>query len=281
MLNRHAIVLYLGLAALLLLRAPPGGSLATLGAAFIVLVGGLLLDAGEPGSPRTAAAHLLQATAVVMLLFTAVRHLVIDGTSSLHLVLAEGGIAVASLGVLLEMRLSYAALRKGVAVQAAGDGLYLAAVGVSLVGRTETPSTIGWVFIAIAGLLGLYAAVTNLLLQFGRLKNPQAGWRFRVLELNETALRLKTPGGESRIELRHIESVKRLDERHLLLVLPSPLPPELKTSGLPFEELREGAEPVISETAPPPARYGFILHEQELGRALTDAEAVLQKNPTH
>ena len=104
MLNRHTIVLFFGMACLVLLRAVPPSGLGPLGAAFIVLTVGLLLDPGLPGSRRTTGAHLLQATGAALVLYSALR-LLADGSAGLHLALAELGIGCASLGVLAEMRL--------------------------------------------------------------------------------------------------------------------------------------------------------------------------------
>lgn len=271
MLNRHAIVLFLGLAALTLVRpvAPAG----PLFAAFLVLVVGLLLDRGVIEGLRSLVAHVLQATGVVLLLYEAVRLL----RGSPHLSLAEAGIAVAVLGTLLEMRSGFERLRMAVLVQSAGDVLFLAGCAVAAITATQRPSTIGWVFIALSGGLGLYAAITNLVLQISRLRNPQAGWRYRVLAVEPEGLRLKTPGAEAQIGWPHVEAVRRLDAKHLVLVLPSPLPPEVKAAGLPLEELREAPEAVIPELAPPPERYGFVLHEQELGRPLGEAESLLRQ----
>ena len=152
-----------------------------------------------------------------------------------------------------------------------GDALFCAGVVAALVGRTLQPSTLGWVFIAMAGLLSLYAAVSNVALQLSRLRDPQAGWRFRVLGETEAGLNLKTPGSQLQIGWRHVEAVKELDARHLLLVLPSPLPLELRAAGLPLEDLRESAEALVPELAPPPEKFGFVLHEQELGRPICEA----------
>ncbi len=258
----------------MLLRAIPPAAFGPLGAAFVCLVIGLLLDAGQPGSPRTSAAHLLQAVGVALLAYDAAL-LIGAGRAAVHLALAELGIALAVLGVLIEMRVGYRSLKISIAVQALGDGLFLAGAAVAVAAADQRPSTAGWVFIGLAGLLSLYAAISNLVLQLGRLRNPQAGWRYRVLGIDDAGLRLKTPGAEARIAWGQIEAIKQLDA-HLLLVLPSPLPPELKASGLPFEELRTGEEALVPETAPPPEKYGFILHEQELGRALPEAAALFR-----
>lgn len=275
LLNRHALVLVLGIAAWVLLRAVPPSAYGLLGAAFLCLAIGLLLDSGIPEGPRTVAAHLLQAVGASLLVVSAAL-LGALGTAGIHLALVEVGIALVAFGVLAEMRVDYAKLKAAVLLQVVGDLCYLAGAATAFWFRKGTPSTSGWVFIALAGLLGVYAAGANLALQIGRLRNLQAGWRFRVLGMDEGSLRLKTPGSEARIPWRHVEAVKKLDARHLLLVLPAPLPGELQATGLPFEELRTNAEALVPETAPPPDRYGFVLHEQELGMPLSQAEATLR-----
>ena len=274
MLNRHAIVLFLGLACLILLRSAPSSAYGALGTAFLVLVVGLLLDPGQPGA-RQGAAHILQGTGVAVLLLDGALRLQ-GGFGAVHLALAEVGIAVAVAGVVLELRLPYRSLKGAVLVQALGDLLFLAGLGVAALLRSKTPSTIGWVFIAIAGGLSLYAAVSNLVLQLGRLRNAQVGWRFRVLGVDSDGLQVKTPGGSAKIPWRWVQGVQRLDGRHLLLVLPSPLPNELKVAGLPVEELRTSEAPVAPDATP--ERYGFILHEQELGQPLTQAEALMRRH---
>ncbi|MGQ0508508.1 MAG: hypothetical protein ACT4TC_24685 [Myxococcaceae bacterium] len=291
MLNRHAIVLFLGNAALLLVRpltaaggvlsSVPGvarflplpvyGALAT---GFLLTLVGLVLDDGKTG-PRAQLAHLLQGAGVAFLILDAALLFPL-GEPLLHLALAELGIGLAVLGVLVEMRAGYSRLRLAAGAQVLGDALYVAALIYGVLLRTGQPSTVGWVFIAIAGLLGLYAALSNLILQVARVRNPQAGWRFRVTGVDDVGMKVKTPSGEAQIAWRHVEAVQQLDARHLILVLPSPLPPEMSVAGLPMEELRTSTEGLVPETAPPPERYGFVLHEQELGRSLKDAEQLLQ-----
>jgi hypothetical protein len=271
-LNRHAIVLFLGIPAMVLLSAIPETAYGSSLAAFVVVLIGLLLDTGQPASFRTVVAHGLQATGVVLLSYDAMMAL---SAKAFHLAFAEAGIGLAVAGVLAEMRLGYARLRLGVALQLLGDLVFLGGAAFAFTLRNQSPSTIGWVFIGIAGGLAIYAALSNFGLQLARLRDPQAGWRYRVLELEPAGLRLKTPGAEARIGWSEIEAVTRLDGRHLLLVLPAPLPGSLKASGLPFEELRANAEAPIPELAPPPEKYGFVLLEQELGRPLGEAEALL------
>ncbi len=289
MLNRHAIVLFLGLAAMLPLRGVPedvafeSGSLRELFStwrsvrffgllpALVTLLLGLLLDTGEPARPRTRLGHLLQLGGIALLAIEAVPDFV-AGWSGLHLALGELGIALAAAGVLAEMYVPLSRLKAAAAVQVVGDVAFLAGLAVAFFDRLEQPRVVGWVFVALFGGLSVYAAVRNVALQLGRMRDPQHGWRFRVLEVTPEGIRLRTPGGEQQIPRRHVEAVTRLDARHLLLVLPSPLPPELEKSDLPFEELRQSADALHQGT---PDRYGFILHEQELGRAVDDAERAL------
>ena len=68
----------------------------------------------------------------------------------------------------------------------------------------------------------------------------------------------------------NLGAVQRIDGRHLILVLPSPLPPELASSGLPLDELRRRTP--LAQEGSPPDQYGLILHEQEIGFALPEAE---------
>jgi len=272
-LNRHAIVLFLGNAAMLLLHPPPLQAAAPIGGWFLLLLVGLLLDNGE-ARPRVQLGQALQLLGVVFLLVD-VGLLARAGREVLPAVLAETGISLAAIGVLMEMRLPYRRLRLSVGVQALGDLVFLIAFGLAWPLRSVTPSTVGWVFIAIAGAVSGYAAISNGVLQLSRLRNPQAGWRFRVLGVESDALALKTPDGTARLPWSSVRALKRLDPRHLLLVLPSPLPGELSKAGLPLEELRESAEPPPPGTTVPPDAFGFILHEQEFGRPLDEAEKLL------
>jgi len=196
------------------------------------------------------------------------------GNSATHFALAQLGIGLTVAGLVLELELPYPRLKTAIVVQAFGDLLYLGAFASAISGRTQRPSAAGWVFIILIGALAIYAAFSNLVLQLKRLSNPQAGWRFRVVGQDERALRLVTPSGEIGIHWSEIEGVKRLNGRQLLLVLPSPLPEPLAGKGLPVEELR--AEPSIVDPRIPPERYGLILHEQEIGLPLTDAESRLR-----
>jgi hypothetical protein len=279
MLNRHAIVLFLGNAAMLLLHPPPTQAVAPLGGWFLLLLVGLLLDTGEVG-PRTTLAHGLQLAGIV-LLGVDVALLVPEGRTTLPVILGELGISLAALGVLVEMRAPYGALRAGVTAQVLGDGLFTGAFVLALLHRPVPPSTTGWVFIGIAGLVSLYAALSNLALQVARLVNPQAGWRFKVTALADDALTLKTPHGVATVEWKHVRALKRLDARHVLLVLPSPLPPEIARVGLPLEELRQSAEAPPPGVAVPPDAFGFVLHEQELGQPLEAAERLLEAHVGH
>jgi hypothetical protein len=284
MLNRHAIVLFLGCAALLLLRAvPPEASVVALrvpwlpyglmGTAFLLVVVGLFLDNGQTGS-RAQAAHLLQCVGAILLVIDALG--MMARGQALHLALAELGIALTVLGVWLEMTARLAALRGAVALHGTGDLLFLAGTGVAIVTRDQVPSTLGWVFIVLSGSLGLYAAISNFALQLARLRNPQAGWRFRVLDLGPGGLKLKTPAGEKSIAWSLIEAVKRLDDRHLIVVLPTTLPEDLRGGELPVDELRVGSEPTVEDLHHPPERYGLVFHEQELGRSIAEAESLMR-----
>ena len=264
MLNRHAIVLFLGSAAILTLVPIPPAAYALTGISDLVMLIGLLLDVEHPGL-RAAGARLLQAAGVALALAAAA-----TAARSPPFALAQAGIALAVLGVLAEMLTAYGALRFAISAQAAGDAFYIIGFAIALVVRARPPSSQGWVFIALTGALSVFAAAYNLQLQVRRLCNLQAGWRFRVLSA-APILRLRTPSGEAQISWSDVRAVQRLDRRRLLLVLPAPLPPELAGSGLPFDELTRAyapSDPAKSE----PEQYGFVLHEQEIGRALPRAE---------
>jgi hypothetical protein len=209
---------------------------------------------------------------VAWLLATVVRGLAL-GEAPPHLILAASGIAFAVLGVWLEIRIGFRALRAAVAIQAVGDLFYLSALAVAFWGRNQSPSTVGWTFIALAGLLSLYAAVYNLALQLRRLRHPQAGWRYRLMGSDGRGLRLKTPDGEALIAWSHLEAIRQLDPRHLILILPAPLPPEIAARSLPLEQLQREVGGLPDR---PPDRYGLILHEQELGAPLSIAEASIK-----
>ncbi len=271
MLNRHAIVLFLGLAAILSLLPSPAATYGLTAGGFLVVLIGLLWDPGEPGA-RAKAAHAIQALGIAAVMVDAV------GTvaSSPPAALAELGIALAVLGVLFEMIVGYGALRLGIAIQGLGDALYALAFALAVLRRTHAPSASGWVFIALAGALSLFAALYNLRLQIQRLRHPTAGWRYRVVSVDSSGLRLKTPAGEAGIAWEHVRAVERLDGRHLILIFPSPLPAELQRTQLPFEQLRHSAPDAGPPEASVPDRYGFILHEQEVGRSLPDAESELR-----
>jgi len=271
LLNRHAIVLLVGNASLTLLRPFPPASYGILGAGLLLVGLALLLDNGEPGV-RSHLSHAMALLGATVLLGAVVRSLA-AGSSTTHFALAQIGICLAVVGLVLELELPYLQLKTAIAVQGLGDLLYLGAFASGISQRTQTPSTTGWVFILLIGALGIYAAFSNLVLQLKRLRNPQAGWRFRVIGQDERALRLVTPSGEIGIHWSEIEGVRRLNGRQLLLVLPSPLPELLADKGLPVEELH--TEPGIVDPRIPPERYGLILHEQEIGLSLSDAESRL------
>jgi len=271
-LNRHAIVLFLGLAAIVSLVPVPAATYSLAAAGFLLGLLGLLLDLGQPGA-RAKAAHMLQALGIALLTADAIG----SARWSLPVAIAELGIALAIMGVLFEMIVGFGALRVGVAIQALGDVLYVLAFALAVLRKARAPSAGGWVFIALAGSLSGFAAVYNLRLQVQRLGNPTAGWRFGVSSVDETGIRVRTPAGETRIAWQHVKGVERLDGRHLILILPSPLPRELQENNLPLEELRQESAEVIPDGSALPDRYGFILHEQELGRSLPDAESELRK----
>lgn len=271
MLNRHAIVLLVGNAALSLLRPYPAASYGLLGAGLLLVGVALLLDNGEPGL-RSRMTHAMGLIGGATLLVAVVRSFT-EGQLPLHFLLAQLGVCLAVIGLILELELAYRHLRAAVAIQTLGDAFYLGAFGSAILGRAQAPSRAGWIFIGLIGSLAVYAALSNLVLQLKRLKNPQAGWRFRVIGEDAQALRLATPAGEVGIDWSDIQAVRRLDRRQLVLVLPSPLPPFLASKALPLEELR--SDPGIVDPNVAPDRYGLILHEQEIGLPLADAEAGL------
>lgn len=262
MLNRHAIVLFLGSAAILTLAPASPLAYELTALSDLLIVAGLLLDV-DYRSPRAGAARLLQAAGVLLALAAAGA----AAASSPALALAEAGIALAVLGVLLEMMMGYGALKAAVAAQAFGDAVYAAGFAWALAARGRAPSLRGWVFIALAGAISLLAAAYNLQLQLRRLRNLQAGWRFRVLSAEAPGLRLATPTGEAEIAWTDVRAVERLDGRHLALFLPNPLPPRLAFSGLPIDELKRVAGSPMQTH-----ELAFILHEQEIGWALPRAE---------
>jgi hypothetical protein len=270
-LNRHAIVLLVGNAALSLLRPYPAASYSLLGAGLLLVGVSLLLDNGESGA-RSRVSHAIGLIGGATLL-TAVAVSIRAGALPLHFLLAQLGVCLAVVGLVLELELAYRHLRTAISIQAVGDALYLGAFGPAIFDRAQVPSRAGWIFIGLIGSVAVYAAFSNLVLQLKRLKNPQAGWRFRVIGQDAQALRLGTPAGEVGIDWSDIEAVRRLDRRQLVLVLPSPLPDPLARKDLPLEALR--ADPGIVDPKVAPERYGLILHEQEIGLPLADAEAGL------
>lgn len=274
MLNRHAIVLTLGLGVVFVLVGAPEVGLSWMGPGVLGAVVGLLLDDGL--SPRRVlAGHLFQLYGAAMLVLAAVRQVVAGVAWPLPVM--ELGIALALFGVLLEMRLPYARLRAAVAVHVLGDALFVAGFAGGVLGRELHPSLVGWVGVGIAAAVSLYAALVNLGLQALRLRDVRAGWRYRVLEVGADGLTLRTLGAPVMVQWTHVQGMRALDARHLVLVLPSPLPEELRKARLPVEELREseieeapGADPSA------PARYALVLHEQELGSTIPEAEARLR-----
>jgi hypothetical protein len=274
-LNRHVIVLLLGSAALQLLRPYPPAVFGTLGVAFFSILIGLLLDGGRTDF-RSRAGRWLQWAGILLLLY-ATGAAVAAGAAEPHFLLAQWGIALAVLGSVLEQLLDYRLLRLAIAVQAGGDLLYLSGFAVALALRNQRPSAVGWTFIALATALGVFASLYNLILQLRRMKNRQAGWRYRVAGQEIEGLLLKTPSGETLIPWRQVQTIQRIDRRHLIFVLPAPLPGSLSGSDLPWEELYSSAEPA-SEASARPDRYGLILHEQELGCGLSEAERSLARH---
>jgi hypothetical protein len=270
-LNRHAIVLLVGNAALTLLRPYPPATYGLLGAGLLLVGVSLLLDNGEAGV-RSRMSHAMGLIGGALLLAAVVRS-ARAGELPLHFLLAQLGVFLAVVGLVLELELAYGHLRAAVSIQALGDALYLGAFGLAILDRAQIPSRAGWVFIGLIGSVAVYAAFSNLVLQLKRLKNPQAGWRFRVIGQDAQALRLGTPAGEVGIDWSDIEAVRRLDRRQLVLVLPSPLPDLLARKALPLDELR--TDPGVADPNVAPERYGLVLHEQELGLPLADAEAGL------
>lgn len=274
MLNRHAIVLVLGLGVVFVLAGAPEVGLSWMGLGILASLVGLLLDDGLTPL-RMTLGHLLELYGGAVFIAAAARQLAAGVPWSLP---AAGlGIGLTLLGVLLEMRLPYARLRAAIAVQALGDAVFAAGFIGGVLGRQLAPSLVGWVGIGIAGAVSLYAAAVNLALQLSRLRDPRAGWRYRVLEIGADGLTLRTLGEPVMVRWGHVQGMRPLDARHLLLVLPSPLPEELAKAGLPVEELRESdAEPAPGAEAAPPAKYALVLHEQELGAPIPDAEARLR-----
>ncbi|HVE82719.1 MAG TPA: PH domain-containing protein [Myxococcales bacterium] len=273
MLNRHAIVLTLGLGVVFVLVGAPEVGLSQMGTGVLVSVVGLLLDDGL--SPRRiAAGHLLELYGAVALAVAAGRQL--SSGVPWTLPAAELGISLALLGLLLEMRLPYARLRAAVAVHALGDALFVAGFVAGVLRRALAPSLVGWVGVGIAAAVSLYAAVVNLGLQLARLRDARAGWRYRVLEVGADGLTVRTLSGSVMVPWAQVQAVRSLDARHLVVVLPSPLPEALVKAELPVEELRESDEPPAGEQPPAPEKYALVLHEQELGSTIPEAEARLR-----
>lgn len=277
MLNRHAIVLFLGVAGIVLLSSSAMTPAAVrpasaLGLAFILLIVGLFLDEGTH-SLRSLGSRLLQASAAACLLVAAAGHL--QGQATVPLGLAELGILLTSVGVLLELMLSLRWLKMAVAVHALGDLVFVVAAVLAATARNAVPSKIGWVFIALVGSLSLYAAASNLILQLARLRRVSAGWRFSVTKF-EPSLQLRTPRGLIELPRTLIESVSPLDARQLLIVLGSSLPGDLTRSGLPVEELV--SKPGDGEGRKDSKRLGIVFHEQELGFPVAIARRKIQRH---
>jgi len=273
-LNRHAIVLTLGLGVVFVLVGAPEVGLSWMGPGLLGALVGLLLDDGL--SPRRVLlGHLFELYGGAVLVFAALRQWAAGVGWALPV--TELGIGLALFGVLLEMRLPYAWLRAAVAVHAAGDALFVAGFLKGVLGRELHPSLVGWVGVGIDGAVSLYAAVVNLGLQLVRLKDIRAGWRYRVLEVGADGLTLRTLHGSVMVSWGVVQGMHALDARHLAVVLPSPLPPDLEKAALPVEELRE-SEVELAPGAPPtaPAKYALVLHEQELGSTIPQAEARLR-----
>lgn len=271
MLNRHAIVLTLGLGVVFVLVGAPEVGLSWMGPGLLGALVGLLLDDGL--SPRRVLlGHLFELYGGAVLAFAALRQLMAGVGWALPL--TELGIGLALFGVLLEMRLPYAWLRAAVAVHALGDALFVAGFLKGVLGRELHPSLVGWVGVGIAGAVSLYAAVVNLGLQVFRLKDVRTGWRYRVLEVGVDGLALKTLKGSVVVPWSAVQGMHALDTRHLAVVLPSPLPPDIEKAGLPVEELRDSdAEPAPGAPQAAPVKYALVLHEQELGSTIPGAEA--------
>ena len=121
MLNRHAIVLFLGSAAILTVAPASRAAYELTALSDLLILVGLLLDV-DYASTRAAAGRVFQAVGVVLAFAAAIA----AAPSSPALALAEAGIAFAVLGVLLEMVVGYGALRAAVASQALGDAVYVA-----------------------------------------------------------------------------------------------------------------------------------------------------------
>jgi hypothetical protein len=265
LLNRHAIVLLFGMTALFLLRGFPP-SFTVWGAAFAAAVAGLFLDSGRQEDFRSQLGQLLQALAMVALAVEGILWSQL-GWGSAHLWLSSFGVSLCLLGLLLEMRTDYRWLRFSVCIHAAGDALFLLAAAVGFLGREGVPSASGWVFIALAGGLGVYAASVNLALQLSRALNLKAGWRLRVFSWGREELVLSRGKSKISVPWAQVEAVTSLDGRHLVLVLPSPPPVALVEGGLPLDELR-------ADEVSPPQKYGLTLHEQEVGMPVLRARAL-------
>ena len=124
--------------------------------------------------------------------------------------------------------------------------------------------------------MSLYAALVNLGLQLFRLKDVRTGWRYRVLDAGADGLKLKTLHGSVLVPWSAVQGMHALDARHLAVVLPSPLPAGDRAGGIAGGGFHETeAEPAPGAPPVAPEKYALVLHEQELGSTIPEAEARL------